>query len=219
VSELVIFGNKELAEVAHFYFSRDTERKVRAFTVDDEYADQDSFLGLPVIPFSELTRHYPPEQFDLFVAVGYTKINQVRKDKYLQCKTLGYKLPTYISSRAIWWTDNIPGDNCFILESVVVQPFVRIGNNVTIWSASHVGHHALIKDHTFVTSHVVIGGGAVIGEQSFIGINATVRDHISLGDRCIVGAGASVMENAAEDALYIEHATKCATRSSTAVRL
>ena len=51
-----------------------------------------------------------------------------------------------------------PGDNCFILEDNTVQPFVTIGNNVTLWSGNHIGHDSVIEDDCFISSHVVVSG-------------------------------------------------------------
>lgn len=153
--------------------------------------------------FEELDTIFPAEDYHAFVALSYAKINGVRKEKYLATKARGYHLASYICSKAHYWNDNLVGDNVFILEDVIIQPFVEIGNNVYIWSGNHIGHHTKIRDHAFITSHVVIGGGAVIGEQCFLGINATIRDHVTVGDRCIVGAAASIMGDTEPDGVYL----------------
>ena len=204
---LIIFGAKEIAEVAHFYFSRDSQYTVKAFTVDADYMDSSLFQGLPVIPFAEIEQRFPAKDFAMFIALGYGKINESRKKKYLQAKSLGYRLASYLCSKSFHWGTNPIGDNTMILESVVIQPFVSIGNNVFIWSGSHIGHHATIKDHSFITSHVVIGGGTEIGEQCFLGINSTVRDHIKVADRSIIGAGAIIMNDAPADGIYVCEST------------
>ena len=44
---LVIFGSAEIAELAKFYFTHDSERKVVAFTLDETYVkEQRSEAGL-----------------------------------------------------------------------------------------------------------------------------------------------------------------------------
>ena len=200
--KLVIFGSGDIAQLAHYYFTSDSQYDVVAFTVDQSYIQGSKFCGLPVIAFEELTHIYPPENYDLFVALSYSKLNTVRKEKYLAAKAVGYRLVSYLSSRATVLNNESIGENCFILEDNTVQPFVRIGNNVTLWSGNHIGHHSVIKDHTFIASHVVVSGGVVIGEQCFIGVNATLRDHIKVGDRCIVGAGALLLADADAEGIY-----------------
>ena len=128
---------------------------------------------------------------------------------------MGYKLVSYVSSRATILNKNQIGENCFILEDNTVQPFVQFGNNITLWSGNHIGHHSIIKDHTFIASHVVISGHVEIGEQCFVGVNATLRDNIKIGDRCVIGAGALILVDAAPDGLYIGTRTLRSDKPST----
>jgi sugar O-acyltransferase (sialic acid O-acetyltransferase NeuD family) len=205
---LVIFGTGDIAQLAHYYFNSDTAYEVVAFTVDAGYIQASEFCGLPVVPFEDVTLRYPPERCDFFVALSYSKLNAIRKDKFLAAKARGYQLVSYVSSRATVLNDGLIGENCFILEDNTIQPFVRIGHNVSLWSGNHIGHHSVIRDHTFMASHVVVSGGVDIGEQCFIGVNATLRDHITVGDRCVVGAGALLLADAAADGVYIGAATE-----------
>ncbi|MBB5020531.1 sugar O-acyltransferase (sialic acid O-acetyltransferase NeuD family) [Chitinivorax tropicus] len=215
---LVIFGSGDIAQLAHYYFSSDSNYEVVAFTVDADYIKESEFCGLPVVAFEDVAKNYPPDSYDFFVALSYSKLNAVRKEKYLAAKEIGYKLVSFISSRATVLNEGRIGENCFIFEDNTIQPFVTIGNNVTLWSGNHIGHHSVIHDHTFIASHVVVSGGVEIGEQCFIGVNATLRDHIKIGDRCVVGAGALLLADAASEGLYIGTATKRSELPSTRLR-
>ncbi len=203
MDEVVLFGNRDIAEIAHFYLEKDSPFKVVAFTVDREFmGNEDTLRGLPVIPFDDVEKHFASSKFKMFIAVSYSKRNEIRKAKYLAAKEKGYELITYVSSRAVGWGDTKIGDNCFILEHNTLQPFVNIGNNVTLWSGNHIGHHVTIHDHCFITSHVCISGGVEIGESCFIGVNATLRDHIKVGPKSVIGAGTLLMEDADAESLY-----------------
>lgn len=216
--KLVIFGSGDIAQLAHFYFNTDSEYEVVAFTVDSDYIQEDHFCNLPVIPFDNVTKHFPPESHDLFVALSYSKLNEVRKEKYLAAKALGYHLASYISSHATILNEGRIGDNCFIFENNTIQPYVSIGSNVTLWSGNHIGHHSVINDHTFIASHVVISGGVEIGEQCFIGVNATLRDHIIIGNKCVIGAGTLILADAEPEGVYIGSATERSKVVSTRLR-
>jgi sugar O-acyltransferase (sialic acid O-acetyltransferase NeuD family) len=216
--KLVIFGTGDIAELAHFYFRTDSEYDVVAFTVDEGYIDAPTFCDLPVVPFEKIAAHYGPAGHDIFVALSYSKLNAVRKEKYLAAKALGYRLATYVSSHATVLNEGRIGENCFILEDNTIQPFATIGNNVTLWSGNHVGHHSVTGDHTFIASHVVISGGVEIGEQCFIGVNVTLRDHIKIGDRCVLGAGALLLSDAEAEGLYMGPATERSKVPSTRLR-
>src|SRR6266566_3313088 len=124
--DLVIFGAGDIA--------RHSRHSVVAFTVDRAYRQADTFLDLPLVDFEDIASAFPPSRFGMFIALSYAKMNHVRADKYTQARALGYTLATYISSKCTWLTDHLPGDNCFILEDNTIQPFVRIGSDVTLWS-------------------------------------------------------------------------------------
>jgi sugar O-acyltransferase (sialic acid O-acetyltransferase NeuD family) len=215
---LVIFGTGIIAHLAHYYFSTDSEYETVAFTVDSDYVKDPFFCGLPVIPFEELVLKHPPNTHKLFIAIGYSKLNSIRKQKYSAAQKLGYELASYVSSRATILNEGMVGQNCFILEDNTVQPFVIIGNNVILWSGNHIGHHSVIRDHSFIASHVVVSGGVDIGEQCFIGVNATLRNHIKVGDRCVVGAGATLLGDADPEGVYIGPATDRSKVPSTRLR-
>lgn len=215
---LIIFGAGDIAQLAHYYFSTDSAYEVVAFTVDAAYVAANEFCGLPVVPFEEVTNRYLPEKHDFFVALSYSKLNQVRKDKYLAAKGLGYRIASYVSSRATLLNEGRIGENCFILEDNTIQPFATIGNNVTLWSSNHIGHHSTIHDHCFIASQVVVSGGVEIGESCFIGVNATLRDHIKIGEKCVIGAGALLLSDAEPEGVYIGQATERARVPSTRLR-
>src|ERR1051325_259658 len=198
--KLIIYGTGVIAEVAAFYFERDSTYRVEAYTNGREFITEECHHGKPIVAFEDVAKTYPPSEFCMFVALGYKNTNQVRQARYAEAKANGYTLATYISSRATYY-DTPVGDNCFILEDNTIQPFVRIGNNVTLWSGNHIGHHSTIRDHCFISSHVVVSGGCDIGANCFLGVNSTLRDNVKLSDFVVVAAAATVMKNCEERTL------------------
>ncbi|MDB4020719.1 acetyltransferase [Litorivicinus sp.] len=215
---LVIFGAGKIAELAHYYFSNDSQYDVKAFSVDGSFLKSNSFQGRPVVPFEDIINIFPPDDYNIFIAISYSRLNEDRKEKYLQSKNLGYQMPSYVSSKATVLNDHKIGDNCFILEDNTIQPFVSIGNNVTIWSGNHIGHHSIIRDHSFISSHVVVSGGVTLGESCFVGVNATLRDHVSIGPKCVIGAGARILKDANEGSVFMEKATEASKVPSSKLR-
>lgn len=216
--KLVIFGTGEIAQLALYYYSTDSKYEVVGFCVDSDHRTTEKFCGLPVVSFEAIHELYPPSTHDCFIALSYSKLNAVRKQKFEAARTKGYHMASFISSAATILNDGNIGENCFILEDNTIQPFVTIGNNVTLWSGNHIGHHSTIHDHTFIASHVVISGGVEVGEQCFIGVNATLRDHIVIGDRCVLGAGTLMLSDAAPEGVYIGQATERSRVPSTKLR-
>jgi sugar O-acyltransferase (sialic acid O-acetyltransferase NeuD family) len=200
---LVIFGIGDAAQVAYYLFTTDAGWKIAGFTVDAAYLNGDTFEGLPVVPFEEIVHKFPPNQFDMFIATGYNKMNKIREAKYKQAKQLGYTLRTYVSSRCTYLSQYPPGDNCFIFENNTIQPFVQLGSNIVLWSGNHIGHHSVIEDHNFLTSHVVVSGRCHIEPNCFIGVNASLRDAIRIRRETLIGAGAVVMKDTVEKGVYL----------------
>jgi sugar O-acyltransferase (sialic acid O-acetyltransferase NeuD family) len=198
----VVFGAGDVARLAHFYFSTDSEHQVVAFAVDSEFRLSESFLDLPLVAVDQVARLYPPTNYKVFVAIGYREMNRVRAAKYAQVKNLGYEFASYVSSRCSFLGPHRPGDNCFILEDNTIQPYVKIGNNVTLWSGSNICHDAVVGDHCFISSHVVVGGHVRIGQGCFLGLNATIRNSITLAEFSLIGAGALVMKSTAPRSVY-----------------
>ncbi len=192
---LVIFGTAEIAALAKFYFTHDSDYEVVAFTVDDDYVTSDLYEDLPVVPFGEVKEKYSPDNYDMHVALSYMKLNQLREEKYHQVKNAGYKLATYVSSKSTTWPDLSVGDNGFILEDQTIQPTVKIGNNVMLWSGNHIGHGSVIGDHTYLASHIVVSGNCKIGQRCFIGVNATLKDFLTIGDDVFIAMDASVTKD------------------------
>lgn len=202
MAKIVIFGTGQLAEVAHFYLTHDSEHEVVAFSVDSNYLQAGHHMGLPAVAFEQVEELYPPADYRMFVPVSYRHRNKLRESKYLVAKQKGYELISYVSSRAVTWPGLSVGENCFIFESNVIQPFVEIGNNVILWSGNHIGHHSRIGDHCFLASHVVVSGAVTIEPFCFLGVNATIRDGITIARECIIGAGALILENTRQRGVY-----------------
>jgi sugar O-acyltransferase (sialic acid O-acetyltransferase NeuD family) len=208
VSDVVIFGLGDFARIARVYLEADSPHHVAAFTANERYLEADELDGVPVTAFETLTETHRPERYSMFVAIGFSGVNSARRDVYEQSKARGYELISYMSSKARCWDDLVLGDNCFVFEDNVIQPNVRIGNNVILWSGNHIGHDATIEDHVFIASHAVISGNVTIGESSFVGVNATFRDGIKVAPKCVIGAAAVIMKDTAEGGVYAVRGTE-----------
>jgi sugar O-acyltransferase (sialic acid O-acetyltransferase NeuD family) len=219
MSRLVIFGSGDIARLCHHYFTTDSPHEVAAFVVDRAFRQQDQFLGLPLADAEDAARLFPPADYDMFVALSYAKTNGLRAEKYAAMKAAGYRLVNYVSSRCSYLSQNPPGDNCLILEDNTIQPFVTIGNNVTLWSGNHIGHDSTIEDHCFISSHVVVSGHVRVGTRSFIGVNATLRNSITIAPETVIGAGAVIMKDTKPKGVYMPERAKLFPKSSDEIEL
>ncbi len=203
MAKVVIFGIGKIADEAYFYLTNDSAHEIVGFTVDEAFVDRESMFGKPVIPFEKITEHYPPSAYHMFVALGYQGLNTLRATKYQQAKAKGYRFVSYISSKAGNFGDIEVGENCFILDNTTLQPFSKVGNNVTIWSNNIIGHHSTIEDHCYIAGHVSIAGHTTVGAHTFVGINALIGHGIRVGQKNLIGAGAIVTKSTEDESVYI----------------
>ena len=199
MKKIIIFGNGEFASIAKYYFSG---RSIDFFCVDDEYCKEDSFENVPLIPQSELMTKNKLD-YEIFVSLSYKKMNEIRTNKYLELKKLGFNFTSFVHKKSYISEKSKIGENCFILEGQNIQRNVQIQNNVFMWSGNHIGHNSIIKSHTYLSSHVVISGNCVIGERCFFGVNSAVKDSSTIGKECMIGMGANVIKNLSDGSVVI----------------
>lgn len=204
MSNIVLFGAGKIADEVYHYLTYDSDHKVVAFTIDGAYIKEKEKFGLPIIPFEDLLKKYPPDDYKMFVATGYQNLNRLRAEKYNACKKLGYTLISYVCSQAANFGKVDIGDNCLALENAVIQPCTRIGSNVFIWSGNHIGHHSQVCDHCYLAGQVIIGGSSVVESHCFIGMNATIGHEIRVGKGCFIGANVRITKNVDPGSVFIE---------------
>ncbi|UOS97061.1 acetyltransferase [Xanthomonas arboricola] len=217
---LVIVGAGEFAQIACEYFQHDSDYTVVAFSVERDFLLRPTLAELPVVAYEELEQRYPPEQYEVFVAIPATQLNRLRTRFFQDMLRRGYRCASYLSSRAFVWRNAQIGANCFLFEGNVIQPFTRIGDNCILWSGNHIGHRTVVQDNVFIASHAVISGYCEIGRGSFIGVNATLSDKVRIAADNIIGAGALVTRHTDAERVYVgSPARAVAGRSSFDVEL
>lgn len=203
MAKIIIFGIGDVAQLAKYYFEIDSPHQPVCFTIDKEYLKEESFEGLPIIPFDTIESIYPPSEYQMFIAIAYGDMNRLREKKFYEAKQKGYHLVSYISSRCSYMSQYKCGENCFIFEDNTIQPFVQIKDNVIIWSGNHIGHHSIIHSHNFISSHVVISGHCEIEPNCFLGVNSTLAHWVKIAKGTLVGAGAVITKNTEPDSVYV----------------
>ena len=201
MSKLVIFGAKGFAELAHYYFTHDSPYSVCGFTVDGTHLRESTLRGLPVVPFEEVDRAFPPDEHDMFVAVGIARVNRARAAKVAEAESRGYRLAGFLSSKADVATDLVVRPNSMIMERAGIQPFVEIGRDAVIWSGTRIGFRTRIGDHCWVVS-ATFGESVALGDYSFVGLNATVAPCLKVGAHNVIGAGALILSDTEDRQVY-----------------
>jgi sugar O-acyltransferase (sialic acid O-acetyltransferase NeuD family) len=203
MARIVMFGTGRGADTAFRYISRDTSHEICAFAVDAPFLTKRPFHGRPVVDYASITSAFPPGEFEMFVPLGFQRMNGLRAERYLDVKARGYRCISYVSPRHTAPEPVTVGENCFILDGQAFNLDVTIGNNVTMWSANHIGDRTVIGDHAWISSHVTLSGDVTIGEACFLGVNACVSNNVRLGRRTFVGAHVLVAKDTAENSVFV----------------
>ena len=197
MKKLVIYGTGRYAQYAQYVFDHDTNYDVVAFCIESSYHKAESFSQRRLIPFNEMEVHFPPESYNLFIAVGE---NDIRTRIYNEALERKYVLASYVSSKAITWTNLKLGKNCFIGEGSTIQPFVEIGDNCILFAAN-IGHHSRIGNNVLLSS-MTLGGNVEVGNNCFLGMNSTVAQNVKVGKNTIIGMGCSISQDTSHHSVY-----------------
>jgi sugar O-acyltransferase (sialic acid O-acetyltransferase NeuD family) len=200
--KLVIFGTDIMGKLMNYYFSRDSEYEVVAFTVDEIYKNQDTYLELPLISFEKIEEFYPQNEFNLFIAIGPSKMNTNREAKFIEAKNKGYRCASYISPRAI--CNSEIGENNFIGDMAVINPYVKIGNNNLIWEHCIISADSIIENNCYLSPNSSIGTFSTIKNNSIVGAGSVVKTSIVVAEKTLIGAASFISSNTKPFGVYGE---------------
>ena len=213
MQKIVIFGTGELAQRI-FYYLKDAEDEVVAFSANKSNIDSNELFGLPVVEFENIEEKYSPEEFSMFIALAYSDMNKKRAKFFDEAKSKGYELYSYVHPSTKIWDEFEMGENCFILAENIIQPFVKIEDNVLIGSNNLISHNTIIENNCFLTSNITLGGHITIGANSFVGLSATINQRVKIGKECIIGAGTLITKDVNDKEVYAENSSRKLPQSS-----
>lgn len=209
MKDLVIFGAGKVADVLYAHMASTGDYNVAAFTCDPQFAPPSGhFHDKPVLPFDDIEKHYPPDRYGMIIALGYHELNALRREKFEHAKRKGFRLASYVSPRAGTGDWLAMGENCIVLDNAVIEPGVRLGNNVVVWSGVLVGHHSTVEDHVWLAGQAVLGGSTKIGAGTFVGLGAIIGHEVELGERSFLGAGTVVTKCSGPKSVFVGKSTE-----------
>lgn len=195
--KLIVYGIGKLAEYATYVFNNDSDYEVIGHCIEENFINDIDAKQMDLISFENIENNYPANEVELFIAVGN---NVVREKIYTLAKQKGYSLASYVSSKTSSWANMELGENCFIGEGSVIQPFVKIGDNTFLFGA-RLGHHCIINNHSLLSGPTV-GGNVVIGEYCFLGLNSVIQQNIVIGEKNIIGMGVAIKTSTPDKAVF-----------------
>lgn len=200
--KMIIYGGGQFAKLMRHLFESDTACVVVAYCLDREFITSSEIEGVPVVPFEEIESLYPPGEFEMFVAIGYSNMRN-RVLMYGKAKQKKYVLANYVSSNSVVSNTVVMGENNAVFQGVQVEPFVRIGDNNIIWSSVNICHDSIIASHSFIAAKSTLGGFSEVGNNCFLGFNSTIIQNIKVADETLVGACALIVSDTRKYSKYI----------------
>lgn len=203
---IVILGISEYSEYVYYTIKKEGQINVLAFTVSRSWLESNNvrryFNELPVVPLEDLNTHLLGMEYEILITVGYKRMNEIREKMYDYCKHLGYKIATYISSRAICDSDDI-GEGCIIMPTAYVPPCTKIGKCNIINMGTYITHTGFVGDFNWFAATIVMGGNIKMGSKCFIGMNCVLKNGITVGTKTFLGAGSYLSCDSGEGRAYI----------------
>ena len=202
---LFIYGVGSYAEYAAYVFKNDTDYEVEGFCIERSFLEgaREKNEIKEAVAFENIIEKFKKDEYFLFIAIGN---NSIRERIFKKTHKKSIKFASYISSTATIWSNIIVGDNCFIGEGCVIQPFVRIGNNSILFISS-IGHHSEIGEHCLVSAST-LGGNVRIGSFTYLGMNSAVMQNVEVGQKNVVGMGCSIHQNTSPGSVFTSKGTQ-----------
>lgn len=197
--KLILYGVGKFAEYVHYVLKNDSAYDIIAFTVENAFFSDELQMpeNLPLINFDKIQEVYPPNQFEMMIAVGN---NTIREKIFNRAKNEGYSFGSYISSKAVTWGNIEIGENTFISEDCGIQPFVSIGNN-TILIGPRIGHHSTIGNNVLMSCSY-LAGNVSIGDNCFLGLNSSIKEKVRIGKNNIIGMNAVITSSTKDNEIF-----------------
>lgn len=186
----LIFGCSALGRRL-FHNLKNEGHTTAAFVVDDNYCHQEQFYGLPLVPYSKMEKLFPPAEYEVYVAIGYTDMNAGRKKVMERLLERGYSLPNYIHPSVI--RDGVTmGLGNLIFAGSILDMDAKIGDGNMLFQGVIISHDTKIGSYNYFSPSVALAGDITAGNQNFFGLNCSVKNGVRIGDCCLIGSSAYV---------------------------
>jgi sugar O-acyltransferase (sialic acid O-acetyltransferase NeuD family) len=192
---IILAGNAVTAQILHSYLASDARYELVGLTVSDEYVSSGRLAGVESVPISRAKQAFSPDDCRVVMAIGYDNLNRVREAVFLQLKSMGYTVETYVHPHARVHTANPLGEGCVVLPGAVIEPYATVGANTAVWTNVTLAHHCSVAEHCWIAAGTVVSGQARVLRNTFLGVNSTIVNDVTVSQYTIVGAAAMVSKD------------------------
>ncbi|MEH2945001.1 hypothetical protein VSQ32_19680 [Lachnospiraceae bacterium KK002] len=114
MNKVIIFGLEEFATMMCEFIMKDGKDEVAGFCVDEAYLPEKKKISVmnkeyPIVAYEKLEEYYKPAEHAVCLCIGYTKMNQVREEKYKDSLERGYTPYSYVHPSAVVLAESVGG--------------------------------------------------------------------------------------------------------------
>lgn len=164
--------------------------------VTSKEKDKKQFFGLPVLGNDDVLEDYFKKGMkNIAIGIGGFKDNKLREVIFNKYLSKGFNIINAIHPKSIIAKSTIMGKGVVIFPGVILNPEVKLGNNVIIATGSTIDHETIIEDHCLISAGVTIGADTKIGEETLCALGSKIISAVSIGNKCLIAAGAVVVSD------------------------
>ena len=205
MADVVIHGTGKLGQMVYHLLAAADEHRVVGFTADPLYCTSPELLGLPLVPFPDVTDRFPPAAHAMLTTLGGLGGSRARRVIFERARDRGYRHLNYVHPSAVVQGEITWGENNIVFPFCTIGFDGVMGDNTVIREKVYLGHDFVLGDHVFIGVGATIGGSARIGSGSYIAMGATLTNDLTLGEDTFVGIGSLLLRYTEPGSKYYGH--------------
>ena len=146
---------------------------------------------MPIVAFEDINEKYPSDEYEIMIAIGNSKMNDIRKEIFYRCKERGYDIASYYHSSCSIHSNTIGEGNIF-LENCLIYPFSEIGDGNLLWDHVSILYNCAVGSFNTFSSYASLCASAKIGNNGFYGSYCIVDEHLTTADYTLVEGDVTV---------------------------
>ena len=199
--KVVIFGTTNFSRELSYYVEHDGGDEVAAYVLDKKYMKESTLDGKKVIAYEELESVYAKDEIEILISLGYSRMNQNRKEVFERCKRDGWQIGSFIHSSVENLASSV-GEGNLIMDKAELRFHSVIGDGNILMTKTVITHDCIVGDFNYFAGSNHITGYCNIGNYNFFGTNCVITDRRIIGNHNIVGAGVC-LNRPLEDHMFV----------------
>ncbi len=187
------------------------------YIIDDDFYSED--MNDDVMAWSDFINTEKPSNCSVLVTLGYSKMNENRKNVIQKVRNAGYSVASFVHETAIICDNVQMGEGVIVLCGCIIEPNVSIGTGTIIDSGATICHDSVLGNYDWIGVSSVVLGNCKIGDNAFIGSNSTIKDGVYIAEKTLVGAGAFINKDTTAESVIVPVRSLKLERKSSEIKI